>query len=163
MIRLEPMTPAQFRASYENGVLRVAEDRVRLGEWTEESAVETARSEMAQLLPAGQRTPNRHFCTVVDESTGVGVGETWYLIERKGGKTRLWVDWIWIDPNRRRRGFATQLLERLEREARDVGADRMGLHVLSDNRAAIALYSRLGFAPFSQRMSRRVTPLVPMF
>ena len=49
-----------------------------------------------------------------------------------------------VDPDRRREGIATTLLETLFREVRDVHA-RFTLEVRVSNRAAIALYERLGF------------------
>lgn len=49
-----------------------------------------------------------------------------------------------VHPDFRRRGVASMLLERLERECR--GAEFLSLEVRASNEAAIALYSRRGFS-----------------
>ncbi len=50
-----------------------------------------------------------------------------------------------VDPGMRRHGVATALLEAAERRARDRGARKLSLHVLSTNPGAMRLYTRFGF------------------
>ena len=50
-----------------------------------------------------------------------------------------------VDPGMRRHGVATALLQAAERRARDRGARKLSLHVLSTNPGAMRLYTRLGF------------------
>lgn len=98
MVRLEPMTEEDFRASREREIPRHAAEQVREGLWTQESALEASRSDFDQLLPQGRETPNRHFSNIIDEKSNTRVGETWYLVAEKGGKTHFWIDWIWVEP-----------------------------------------------------------------
>ncbi|MFY9716610.1 MAG: GNAT family N-acetyltransferase [Thermoplasmata archaeon] len=158
MIRLAPMSDADFQASRDRAIPRHAAEEVRRGFWTEEEAIQASRTDFAQLLPQGSQTPHHHFCTIIDEGSGSRVGETWYVAEAKGGKMQFWIDWIWIEPQLRQRGYATQTFHHLEQEARAVGADRIGLHVLADNDGAIALYSKLGYRTTNLRMSKLLSP-----
>jgi RimJ/RimL family protein N-acetyltransferase len=158
MIRLEPMTPSEFDAALQRSVERHAADSVRQGLWTQEAALEASRSEFGQLLPQGHATPGRHFCNVFDSESGSLVGETWYSIRSLGGRTELWVDWIWTEPPERRKGYATVVLEELMDRARALGADRVGLSVLADNSGAMALYTKLGFLPNRIRLLRNLAP-----
>ncbi len=48
----------------------------------------------------------------------------------------------------RGRGGGKALLERAEAFAREAGAERMRLHVLANNRAAVAAYQSAGYAPY---------------
>ncbi len=50
-----------------------------------------------------------------------------------------------VAPEFRRRGLARALMAEAESQARNTGADRMGLHVFPGNSAAIAFYERLGY------------------
>lgn len=50
-----------------------------------------------------------------------------------------------VDPGVRRRGVASALLTAAERAARAQGARKLSLHVLGSNRAAQALYERMGY------------------
>ena len=153
-VRLEPMSDADFRDSVQRSVARHAADYVRRGLWAAEGSLEVSKKEFAEFLPQGRETPDRHFASVVDRETGQRVGETWYLIRPRAGKVRFWIDWIWIDPNHRRKGYAVATLLRLEEDARRMGADRVGLSVWFDNPGAIALYQKLGYAPASMWMMK---------
>jgi ribosomal-protein-alanine N-acetyltransferase len=50
-----------------------------------------------------------------------------------------------VAPARRRRGLARALMAEAEQQARDAGADRMGLHVFIENAEAITFYEGLGY------------------
>jgi len=153
-IRLEPMSEEEFQESLQRSISLHAADYVRRGLWTEEEAVATMTKEFGRLFPQGHGTPDRYFAWVVDAARDQRVGETWYLAEERGGKVRFWVDWIWIEPEHRRRGYATATFRRLEDEARRFGADRMGLTVWSDNPGAIALYAKLGYTTTTMWMTK---------
>ncbi|HEY6239154.1 MAG TPA: GNAT family N-acetyltransferase [Thermoplasmata archaeon] len=158
MVRLKPMDATEFLESLARSVQRHADDSVRRGIWTREHALEASRAEYDRLLPQGLATPHFHLCRVIDTANGASVGETWYTVREKGGNLQFWVDWIWIEPEFRRRGFANQVLEQLEAEARQRGADRFGLNVSADNPAALALYGRFGFVPVSMHMIKFLPP-----
>lgn len=163
MIQLQPMTEEEFRQAMERAVPRHAANCVRRGQWTPELALEASRKEIAARHPDGVRTAHQTFLTVVDDSVPGRVGETWYVSELQGGKVRFWVDWIWIDPPYRRRGYASQVLELLAEEAVRHGADRIGLYVFADNPGAMALYAKLGFQTQSMGMVKELAgePDVP--
>jgi GNAT superfamily N-acetyltransferase len=146
-LRLVAMSAAEFDACLDRAIRRLAIDLERRGIEPAGRALAASRRDFAQLLPEGRKTPNRHFCTVVEGPRGRRVGETWYLAEDRGGRKRFWIDWIWIDPPYRRKGRATRLLGLLERLAADAGATRVGLSVVADNAAARALYAKAGYAP----------------
>jgi ribosomal protein S18 acetylase RimI-like enzyme len=148
------MSPREFHRSLERAIVRMAADNVRRGIWSRSEALETSRKEFQLFLRMGQETPHHRFCHVVDGSSGQRVGEVWYQVEAKGGKIQFWVDWILVNPRYRRRGYASRVLTLLADQATQMGAERIGLHVIADNRPAIALYSKLGFAPSSLRLSK---------
>src|SRR5712691_1413441 len=59
---------------------------------------------------------------------------------------RGWVNYLAVDPGRRRQGFASALMAEAERRLRDLGCPKMNLQIRRDNLEAIAFYERLGFA-----------------
>jgi GNAT superfamily N-acetyltransferase len=158
MVWLKPMDEEEFLSSVARSVQRHAEDSVLRGIWTPEHALEASRAEYDRFLPQGLATPDIHLCRVIDDASRTAVGETWYSVRDNGGKLQFWVDWIWIEPDFRRRGFATRVLEQLEREARQGGADRFGLNVSADNPGALALYGRFGFVPVSMHLIKFLKP-----
>jgi ribosomal protein S18 acetylase RimI-like enzyme len=56
----------------------------------------------------------------------------------------------------RRRGIGAALLREAERYAQAAGASELRIGVLSANEAAVRLYRSLGFAPYSQILSKRL-------
>lgn len=148
------MSEDEFQESLRRSITLHAADYVRRGLWTEAESLATMAKEFGRLFPQGRQTPDRYFARVVDATRDRQVGETWYLSEERGGKVRFWVDWIWIEPEYRRRGYATATFRQLEEEARRFGADRIGLSVWSDNPGAVALYTKLGYATTTQSMMK---------
>jgi ribosomal protein S18 acetylase RimI-like enzyme len=69
---------------------------------------------------------------------------------------RAYVLLIYVAPEHRRLGLATYLLEQAEAWAVQRGDRRIGLQVMAQNTAAIALYQKLGYATISQWMSKPV-------
>lgn len=56
----------------------------------------------------------------------------------------------------RRRGLGAALLVEAERYARAAGASELRIAVLSANRGAAELYRRVGFAPYSEVLTKRL-------
>lgn len=152
------MTEEEFPAYLARAIERRAERYVRRGLWREGVALETARRELAEWLPQGLRTPHHYLVHIVDERNGARLGESHYTVEERGGKAQFWVEWIAIEPQHRRKGFATEALDGLAREAALAGADRVYLKVFSDNPGARALYEKVGFVVLSTDMVRPVGP-----
>lgn len=61
---------------------------------------------------------------------------------------------IYVAPEHRRQGLATYLLEQAETWAKQRGDRGIGLQVMTHNRAAIALYHKLGYVTLSQWMNK---------
>lgn len=152
------MSENDLREALRRAVERRAARNVRRGWWTEAEATETARAELTSQFSKGLATPNYRFLKVVDAGSGGSVGEVWVVVDQKGGKTHVWVDWIAIDPEFRRRGLATEALRLVEESAVREGAERIGLHVVLDNPGARALYEKLGFRPYAQEMVKSLRP-----
>ena len=70
----------------------------------------------------------------------------------------LYVDSLATNPDQRRRGVATALLERAEAKAREGGQMRVALDTWVDNRAARALYLNAGFEEVAYTPARGGLP-----
>ncbi len=156
MARLDPMTPEEYRAFLEWIVPEYANDHVRAGRWRPNDALERSRAEFDQLLPQGVETADHFLRTIHDEQTGTRVGEVWYALRELEGWPMVFVYWIGILKDHRRKGYAAQAFREIESEAKKLGAERIALHVFSDNEGAIAFYRQLGYIPTDLIMSKRV-------
>jgi ribosomal protein S18 acetylase RimI-like enzyme len=157
-VRIEPMSEADFLGFRERAIPRRADRFAARGIWTRDRALEASRRVYDRALSEGLSTPHQHLGNILEVRSGLRVGEVWYSAEEQGGSLQFWVEWIWIEPEFRRRGYATAALTALEEEARRLGATRLGLDVWTDNPPAIELYRRLGYSPARVSM---VKPLGP--
>jgi ribosomal protein S18 acetylase RimI-like enzyme len=152
------MTAAEFAEFLERSIARKSAKWVERGIWAAEDAVETCRRDYAEFLPQGSATPHHRFCWLVAGSSEDRVGEVWYMTPPQGGKVQFWVNWLAVDPEHRRHGYATEALRLLEEEARRLGADRALLTVWADNPGAMALYAKLGYVPSNLNLVKRLSP-----
>ncbi|QBS38282.1 GNAT family N-acetyltransferase [Thermaerobacter sp. FW80] len=68
----------------------------------------------------------------------------------------VWIDSLAVCSSRRRQGVGRALMEAVHRWALDQGVDEIELNVWEFNRAAIALYTSLGYATTSRRLHLRL-------
>ena len=107
-------------------------------------------------------TPNYHIFVVMDtdHQACAGFSEIFirnttvpYIIPER----RLVINNIYIDPNYRRRGLASLLLEHIQLFARKHHITTLELEVASVNTAAQRLYARFGFTPRTITMEQRLS------
>ena len=156
MVRLRPMTGDELVAFRSWSERQYAEDQTRSGRWVASEAEAKARAEFDQLLPEGLGTPDHFLRIILDDTTGQAVGEVWYNLQRQVGAGQLFVYWIGIAEEHRRRGLGSDVLRLLEREAVDLGVHRLALHVFGENTAAQGLYRKMGFVPTNVLMAKTI-------
>jgi len=93
----------------------------------------------------GADAPRRGIARVVakDATTDAVVG--WCAFWMKDGGATAFVSGLEVRAAHRRRGVASALVRRVERECAALGASRCALSVNKTNRVAMATYERLGY------------------
>jgi ribosomal protein S18 acetylase RimI-like enzyme len=155
MVRLEPLTEAEFQAFLEPAIAEYAAEHIRGGRWSEAEAPEESRKEFMQLLPDGVHTAKQHLFSIRDEA-GAQVGMIWFAERERGADRSAFVYDVRIDEAFQRRGYATQAFQALERLVRDMGITAISLHVFGHNTAARALYEKLGFETTNVLMTKHI-------
>ena len=59
---------------------------------------------------------------------------------------RGWINYLAVDPLRRRQGLASAMMAEAERRLRELGCPKINLQIRRDNIEAAAFYEHLGFA-----------------
>ena len=154
-IKLVELNGEHFRQYREHLVRDYAADKVRSGVWSNAEAKDRASKEVDGLLPEGPTTRGHFLYSVRDESVACEVGTLW-ISPRDSGRS-LWIYDIIVHERFRRRGYASRILELVEDRARELGADRVELHVFGHNHGARSLYEKLGYTATSIVMAKPVS------
>jgi GNAT superfamily N-acetyltransferase len=149
------MTPEEYQAATEHREAESVRELSRL--MPEELARERVRAGTARFLPDGLDTAGHHLLTA-ENAAGQAVGNAW--VGPDPGRAAGMADSGWLyDINVfepfRRRGYGTALLAAVEELAAGEGLAALGLNVVGDNEAAIALYRRRGYDVTSMVMRKR--------
>jgi ribosomal-protein-alanine N-acetyltransferase len=129
-------------------VIRVAEaeDGPAIAALERDALGSDAWSEALVTEGAAGRVPTTLYLVATDETDDALVGYAATSILDVAELQR-----IAVDATRRRTGIATDLLARVELEARRRQADRLLLEVREDNHAACAFYAARGFTEIDRR------------
>lgn len=149
------MTPAEYLAATEH---REAESvRVLSRLMAEELARERVRHGTARFLPDGLETAGHHLLTAENES-GEAVGNAWVgpNPSQPSDGNSAWLYDINVFEPFRRRGYGSAILGAVEALIADKGMAALGLTVVGDNDAAIALYRRSGYEVASMSMRKQI-------
>jgi ribosomal protein S18 acetylase RimI-like enzyme len=155
-IELIPMTAVDFLDYSENSIANYANDSIQAGVWIATDALANARTAFQDLLPGGLQTPDNLLYTIKAKSTGETVGFVWLRIRRGGIPPAAHILDLHILSSFRKRGYARQALEALERVAADYGADALTLHVFAHNEIARHLYRATGYEVSGHIMRKRI-------
>ena len=168
MTLLRAMPAEAYGLYLEEEIAAYAQDKVAVGSWAAEGALERSRAEFATLLPQGLATPDNHLFEILaaDDGAVVGavigtvVGAIWLAIEREHGTVTGYVYNVGIKPEFQRQGHALRAFQGLELLALELGAASIGLHVFGANAAAQALYRKLGFTVTGINMRKSIAPTI---
>jgi ribosomal protein S18 acetylase RimI-like enzyme len=152
-VTLDPMTETEYGAFVETAVPEFAQQKVASGEWTEEEALELSREDHERLLPDGLKSPNQHLFTVRDAASGEAVATLWLALRTKADRIEGYIYDINVREALRGRGYGRATMLAAIEEARELGAETVGLHVFGHNAPARALYQSLGFVETNVSMS----------
>ena len=157
MIRLAPMTEAEYDAFYEHVIRDYADGLVQAGNAHPDQAVRLSRQQCAPVLSNGLASPNQFFYTIRQRDAGAThVGYLWWGVRELAGIPKANLYFVGVFEGYRRRGYATQALRLLEQQVRQAGLDEIRLYVFGHNAGAWHLYQKMGYAPVSLTMAKKV-------
>ena len=102
-------------------------------------------------LAVPQNNPQR------DIERKMQVNPEWFLVGELDGKViatcmagyeghRGWINYLAVSPQYRRRGFATQLMQKAENILQNAGCPKINLQVRTSNKDVIKFYKSTGFS-----------------
>ena len=154
------MSESDYQNYQRTAIQKYADEKVQAGNWNSDEAIERSRKEFEGYLTQGVHTPAHFLFNLVNEN-GEKVGLLWYaeLSDRPGN---AFIYDFEIYDAFRRRGYASQALTALEKDARQRGMKQIGLHVFGHNSAARELYKKAGYLETNVMMSKKIPDTDPV-
>ncbi|MCI0712244.1 MAG: GNAT family N-acetyltransferase [Chloroflexi bacterium] len=143
-LTLQSMTPEHFDTYLEALIVDYGQEKLKAGNFSEETWLEESRAEVMQLVPQKLETPG-HFVFTLHNPDGEVVGHLWISRRPMGDDEGFWIYDIEVKEAHRRKGYGTQALLALEAFTKSEGLDRIGLHVFGHNSGARTLYEKMGY------------------
>ncbi len=153
-VGLRPMTVDEFALYEAADIPRYAEEMVKAGYWSPDTALERSKETHARLLPDGVKTKDRLFFVISTPEAPSPVGAIWLSIDRQKTPPSGFIYDLLIHEPFRGRGFGRQAMLALEDQARRLGLGSLDLHVFEDNAPAKSLYTSLGYVIRSVNMTK---------
>ncbi len=133
-----------------------AADKARAGVWSREEAASRAAKDVDGLLPEGPATHNHFLYSERDDSVEAEVGTLWFALMESDAGRSVWIYDIIIHEEFERRGYASRVLELVEKIAGELGAKRVELHEFGHNHGAHSLYEKMGYKVTSITMAKPI-------
>lgn len=156
MVRLVPMSDAEFAAYLEHAIEDYAEAHLKAGDCDADEALTLAKADYESLLPKGLATEGQHLFTVQADGERDAVGMIWFASRERRGKNSAYIYDFRVRPELRGKGYGTAALKALERMLAEMKVRRVGLNVMGWNTAARALYERQGFTVAAIGMTKNL-------
>ena len=153
-IIMREMTVAEIRSYIQFSEREYAQGMLMQGEYPSyEAALVAAKNEINYYYNRKRDGEAHHAYYLVNAQTGLEMGLLAFsiLTRQKTGAAFVFVDYISIFPDFRRRGYARYAMLWLETWVRKHGFHTIDLNVMQHKKGAIALYQSLGYEIFAER------------
>ncbi|HCR41195.1 MAG TPA: hypothetical protein DIW41_09875, partial [Lachnospiraceae bacterium] len=110
-----------------------------------EDALSQTEAEVQEMLPDGMNTKDNSLMVIEDIPGSRNVGSIWYLYEVTDGVQQIFLCDFVIDESERKKGYATEALSVMERNAIEYGCKVSVLFVAKENEPAQKLYAKCGY------------------
>ncbi|WP_064092310.1 GNAT family N-acetyltransferase [Rossellomorea aquimaris] len=152
MVTLQTMSSSEFQKYLDISVKDYAKEKVLSGNWEEEESLEKAKEEFAKLLPNGENTENNYLYTILKENNQ-DVGIIWLA---KQSSEKAFIYDIRILEEHQGKGYGKDAMKKVEEEAKQIGVQKIGLHVFGHNKVARNLYEKIGYKTTNVVMEKEI-------
>lgn len=153
-MKLINLSERDYSEYLEDAIADFAADKIKAGNFSAEKALELSRKGYEDLLPDGVNTENHFLFSIFDEANEEKIGIVWIKLNSEKDVREIWLFDFMIFEKYRRQGFGEKSLMLLEEKTKELGFNKISLHVFGHNEPAIALYQKMGFETTNINMSK---------
>jgi len=143
MLTLNLINEKDFDEYFKQAIIGYAKEKVASSNWTEEEALERAEKEFTYLLPNGEKTENHYIYSIIKDHHKVGV--IWLGQASPLRKTEGYIYDFVIFDEFQGKGFGKEAMKEIDQKAKEIGMNRIELHVFGHNKIARLLYEKIGY------------------
>ncbi|MEC1667022.1 GNAT family N-acetyltransferase [Bacillus mojavensis] len=154
-LTLEDMTVEEFKAFRGMSVQNYAKQNIASGTWTEKEAIEKAEQAYEKMIPDGRNSSNHNFWNITNEQ-GERIGWLWLYADPLHPQKEAFIYSFGLYEAYRGKGLAQLALQTLDERAREMGVERLALHVFAHNETAVHLYQKMGYIMTNIKMRRQL-------
>ncbi len=132
---LEDMTEEEFEAFRGMSVQNYAKQNITSGTWTEKEAFEKSEQAFENMIPNGRDSSNHYFWNITNDQ-GERMGWLWLYADPFHPQKEAFIYSFGLYEAFRGKGLAQLALQTLDERARELGAERLALHVFAHNETA---------------------------
>ncbi|MFS0664940.1 GNAT family N-acetyltransferase [Bacillus mojavensis] len=154
-LTLEDMTVEEFKAFRGMSVQNYAKQNIASGTWTEKEAIEKSEQAYEKMIPDGRNSSNHNFWNITNEQ-GERIGWLWLYADPLHPQKEAFIYSFGLYEAYRGKGLAQLALQTLDGRAREMGVERLALHVFAHNETAVHLYQKMGYIMTNIKMRRQL-------
>ena len=139
------MNQDEYEIFYERSYKHHVQELMDEEHMSREEAEKESANELAGMLPEGMDTKDNFLMSIHRSEDDAQIGFIWTLHEMTEAVKQNFICDFEIYEVYRRKGYAKETLELMEKEAKTAGCAESVLFVTNDNEAANALYEKCGY------------------
>ena len=151
MLKLVKMKQNEYDVIKGKLISDYAKEKVRVGHWQENEAIELSKETLEKILKDGVDTNNHYLMTAYkDEEKKVGF--IWFNIFNKS----VFVNALCIYDEFKGNDYEIKVVEALEEKSYEYKAKKINLHSFGYNEGAIAAYRKMGYEITDVYMNKKI-------
>lgn len=151
MVKLVLMNSEDYQKYITSAIKSYAKEKVLSGNWNQEESIRKAEEEYIRLLPKGEKTESNYLYNIINDDKAIGV--LW--LARKSEKAGF-IYAINILEQYQGYGYAKEAMRQIEIFGKELGMNKIGLHVFGHNKVARGLYDKLGYQTTNVLMEKEI-------
>jgi ribosomal protein S18 acetylase RimI-like enzyme len=148
------MNKEEFQLYISIAIEDFAKDKVTSGNWGEDEAIDLSKKEFSRLLPKDEKSELNYLFSIFQDQQLVGM--IWIAQTSTTNPDEGFIfDFIIYEPHQGQ-GYGKQAMKETEVIAKELGMNKIGLHVFGHNKVARGLYEKLGYEITNIKMVKSI-------
>lgn len=148
------MNEEEFKRYISYAIEDYAKDKIASGNWNEDEAIDLSIKSFEEELPKGEKTENNYMFSIFHND--ILIGMIWFLQKSPATPNEGFIYDFVIFEHYQGKGYGKKAMKEVEIIAKELGINKIGLHVFGHNKIARGLYEKMGYEITNIKMSKTI-------